>query len=215
MGFSADTPMESAWRDARIGRIYEGTNEINRMLSVGMLLKKGLKGQIDLMTAVMKAAAEMGNVQKSAFSHLDTPLAQERHLIHNFKQLFLMIAGNAAQKFGVKLEENQQVLLALSDILIETYFAESGLLRTLKNIEKNGLESQEIQMAMVQCYVYEAYETINQRAKEVIINISTDEEQNQLLTALKTHCDYRTYPNIIELKNKIADSLIKENNYYL
>jgi alkylation response protein AidB-like acyl-CoA dehydrogenase len=215
MGFSADTPMESAWRDARIGRIYEGTNEINRMLSVGMLLKKGLKGQIDLMTAVMKAAAEMGNVQKSAFSHLDTPLAQERHLIHNFKQLFLMIAGNAAQKFGAKLEENQQVLLALSDILIETYFAESGLLRTLKNIEKNGLESQEIQMAMVQCYVYEAYETINQRAKEVIINISTDEEQNQLLTALKTHCDYRIYPNIIELKNKIADSLIKENNYYL
>jgi hypothetical protein len=138
MGFSADTPMESAWRDARIGRIYEGTNEINRMLSVGMLLKKGLKGQIDLMTAVMKAAAEMGNVQKSAFSHLDTPLAQERHLIHNFKQLFLMIAGNAAQKFGAKLEENQQVLLALSDILIETYFAESGLLRTLKTLKRMG-----------------------------------------------------------------------------
>ncbi|MEK9613901.1 MAG: acyl-CoA dehydrogenase family protein [Flavobacteriaceae bacterium] len=215
MGFSADTPIESAWRDARIGRIYEGTNEINRMLSVGMILKKGLKGQIDLMTAVMKATAEMGNDQRSAISNPETPLAQERHLIHQFKQLFLMIVGNAAQKFGTKLEENQQVLLALSDILIETYFAESGLLRTLKNIEKNGVESQEIQMAMVRCFVYEAYEIINQRAKEVIVNISTDSEQNQLLKALRTHCDYTEYPNIIDLKNKIADSLIKENTYYL
>jgi alkylation response protein AidB-like acyl-CoA dehydrogenase len=96
MGFSADAPMESAWRDARIGRIYEGTNEINRMLSIGLLLKKGMKGELDLMPAVMQAAIRMGG--KKADSVGQGTLAQEKHLIENFKQLFLMIAGKCYSK---------------------------------------------------------------------------------------------------------------------
>ena len=115
MGFSADTPMESAWRDARIGRIYEGTNEINRMLSVGMLLKKGMKGQIDLMAAVMKAASSINNNEEEIKGD---ELVEEQKLIYKFKQIFLVLLGNCVQKYGTKLENHQQILLCLSDILI-------------------------------------------------------------------------------------------------
>jgi alkylation response protein AidB-like acyl-CoA dehydrogenase len=213
MGFSADAPMESAWRDARIGRIYEGTNEINRMLSIGLLLKKGMKGELDLMPAVMQAAIRMGG--KKADSVGQGTLAQEKHLIENFKQLFLMIAGNATQKYGAKLEEEQQVLQALADILIEIFFSESALLRTLKNCNRNGVESQEIQIAMVQNYVFEAHSLINKRLKEVIVHLTAEnkEERDQLFAVVQKHGEYIDYPDSIHLKNKIADHLIEENSY--
>ena len=166
MGFSADTPMESAWRDARIGRIYEGTNEINRMLSVGMLLKKGMKGQIDLMGSVMKAANAFGeNTSNEIIS--DKHLSQEISIISKFKNLFLILLGNVVQKFGNELERQQQILLSLSDILIEIYFAESALYRTLKNIDSQGIESQNTQKNMVQFYVFEAYNIIHKSARGI------------------------------------------------
>ena len=213
MGFSADTPMESAWRDARIGRIYEGTNEINRMLSIGLLLKKGMKGELDLMPAVMQAAIRLGSekVEKIA----EGPLAQESHLIENFKQIFLMIAGNATQKFGSKLEEEQQVLQALADILIEIYFAESALLRTLKNCNRNGVKSQEIQIAMVQSYVLEAQSLISKRSKEVIIHLAGENknEKEQLLLVVQKHGEYIDSPDGIALHIKIADHVIQNKGY--
>jgi len=214
MGFSADTPMESAWRDARIGRIYEGTNEINRMLSVGMLLKKGLKGQLDLMGAVMQAAAKLAEGPQSKE---DTPqlLQEEQELIYRFKQLFLMLTGTAVQKYGTKLEEQQQLLLALSDLLIEIYLSESALLRTLKNTELQGNASQKTQIAMVQQYVYEAHDIILKRAKEVIFTLSKGKEQQQLLEVLHKNCAYQNPPDLIELKTQIANRFIEENTYFL
>ena len=214
MGFSADTPMESAWRDARIGRIYEGTNEINRMLSVGMLIKKGMKGHIDLMGAVMKAAGNLSD-QDHENNYVEGHFSQEQNLIYKFKQLFLVLIGNAVQKYGKKLEEQQQILLALSDILIEIYFAESALLRTIKNLERGGIEAQEITKAIVQFYVFEAHDIVNKKGKEVILNISEGKEQKQLLEALNKNCSYREYPNIIEIKTKIADKFVKENRYFI
>ena len=214
MGFSADTPMESAWRDARIGRIYEGTNEINRMLSVGMLLKKGMKGQIDLMAAVMQAVAELG-ANESPKNASGTILTEEQNLIHNFKQLFLMLTGNAVQKYGTKLEDHQQVLLSLSDILIEIYFSESALLRTLKNCERKGAEAQKTQQALVQHYVYEAHDIVLKKAKEVILSISKGAEQKQLLEVVSKSCSYSDYPNIVDVKTEIADRFISENSYFL
>jgi alkylation response protein AidB-like acyl-CoA dehydrogenase len=213
MGFSADTPMESAWRDSRIGRIYEGTNEINRMLSIGLLLKKGMKGELDLMPAVMQAAVKLGSEKVEKIEA--KTLAQESHMIGNFKKLFLMITGNATQKYGTKLEEEQQVLQALADILIKIYFAESALLRTLKNCTRNGIETQEIQIAMVQNYVFEAQNLITKRAKEVILHITGDNitERNQLLQVLQKHGEYVDYPDGIALKIKIADQLINEKKY--
>ena len=213
MGFSSDTPMESAWRDARIGRIYEGTNEINRMLSIGLLLKKGMKGELDLMPAVMQAAMRLGSEKAKEIT--DGPLAQEHQLIENFKQLFLMITGNATQKYGTKLEEEQQVLQALADVLIEIYFSESAILRTLKNCNRSGLSSQEIQISMTENYVFEAQGLITKRIKEVILHLSGEnkDERIQLLEVLQKHGEYIDHPDSFGLRTKIADHLIKENKY--
>ena len=212
MGFSADMPMESAWRDARIGRIYEGTNEINRMLSVVMLLKKGMKGQLDLMSAVMKAATsikEDTNIPTDRGSILD----EERRLLANFKQLFIVLTGNAAQKYGAKLDEHQQILLALSDIFIEIYFTESAILRTLKNCDRSGEKSQLVQIAMTKAYLYEASDIIAKKGKEVIINMCKEDEQKQLLEVLYKKLQFKEYSDIIGLKTQIADKLIEENKY--
>ena len=214
MGFSADTPMESAWRDARIGRIYEGTNEINRMLSVGMLLKKGMKGQIDLMGSVIKAASAFGeNTSNQIIS--DNHLSQEISIISKFKNLFLILLGNVVQKFGNELEKQQQILLSLSDILIEIYFSESALYRTLKNIDNQGIESQTTQENMVQFYVFEAYNIINKSAREIILSISDGKEQKQLLKILNDKCSYNRHPNVIGLKTKIANKFIEENSFFI
>ena len=126
-----------------------------------------------------------------------------------------MLIGNAVQKYGKKLEEQQQILLALSDILIEIYFAESALLRTIKNLERGEIEAQEITKAIVQFYVFEAHDIVNKKGKEVILNISEGKEQKQLLEALNKNCSYREYPNIIEIKTKIADKFVKENRYFI
>ncbi|MGB2514519.1 MAG: acyl-CoA dehydrogenase family protein, partial [Flavobacteriaceae bacterium] len=207
MGFSADTPMESAWRDARIGRIYEGTNEINRMLAVGMLLKKGLKEELELLPAVMQAAVQLGGARTAVAT--DNPLDQEAALIENFKALFLMVMGNATQKYGTQLEEEQQVLLSLADVLIEIYFSESALLRTQKNINRKGLETQEIQIAMVQHYIFEAHELVSKKLKEVILHLAQNEtERTQMMDALDKHNAYTVHPDLFDLKTKIATHLI-------
>ncbi|MFL2600671.1 MAG: acyl-CoA dehydrogenase family protein [Flavobacteriaceae bacterium] len=212
MGFSADTPMESAWRDARIGRIYEGTNEINRMLSVGMLLKKGMKGQIDLMAAIMRAASSINTDEENLTSD---ELIEEQKLIYKFKQLFLVLIGNCVQKYGSKLENHQQILLCLSDMLLEIYFSESGLLRTLKNIDRTSYESQTIQIYIVKLYIFEAQNIINKKSTEIISRITSGEEKRKLLTVVKNKCSYSEYPDIISLKNKVADSFIEQNSYYI
>ena len=212
MGFSADMPMESAWRDARIGRIYEGTNEINRMLSVGMLLKKGMKGQLDLMSAVMKAATSIKE-DTNIPTDRGSILAEERRLLANFKQLFIVLTGNAAQKYGAKLDEHQQILLALSDIFIEIYFTESAILRTLKNCDRSGEKSQLVQIAMAKAYLYEASDIIAKKGKEVIINMCKEDEQKQLLEVLYKKLQFKEYSDIIGLKTQIADKLIEENKY--
>ena len=212
MGFSADMPMESAWRDARIGRIYEGTNEINRMLSVGMLLKKGMKGQLDLMSAVMKAATSIKE-DTNIPTDRGSILAEERRLLANFKQLFIVLTGNTAQKYGAKLDEHQQILLALSDIFIEIYFTESAILRTLKNCDRSGEKSQLVQIAMTKAYLYEASDIIAKKGKEVIINMCKEDEQKQLLEVLYKKLQFKEYSDIIGLKTQIADKLIEENKY--
>jgi hypothetical protein len=161
----------------------------------------------------MQAAIRLGSekVEKIA----EGPLAQESHLIENFKQIFLMIAGNATQKFGSKLEEEQQVLQALADILIEIYFAESALLRTLKNCNRNGVKSQEIQIAMVQSYVLEAQSLISKRSKEVVIHLAGENknEKEQLLLVVQKHGEYIDSPDGIALHIKIADHVIQNKGY--
>ena len=211
MGFSADTPMESAWRDARIGRIYEGTNEINRILSVGMLVKKSMKGELDLMSAVMQVAGEM--TAGGAAENIDPnqALSAELQKVKNLKKVFLMIAGSAFQKYGQDLEKHQQTLIGLSDIMIEIYFAESAILRTLKN-KNRGMDSKH-QIDMTRLYVFDAVEITIKRSKEIIGNIAEGDAQLNLMKSVHRLCRYDQLPDIIELKNSIADKIIKENKY--
>ncbi|MDN3593832.1 acyl-CoA dehydrogenase family protein [Zunongwangia endophytica] len=213
MGFSADTPMEAAWRDARISRIYEGTNEINRMLSVGMLVKKAMKGHVDLLGPAQAVGEELMGIpsfDKPDYSEL---FAEEKEMIKKLKKVFLMVAGSAVQKFGPQLEEHQQLLLAASDILIEVYMAESAILRTEKNAKRSGEESQKEQIAMAQLYLYNAAEKINAKAKEGIISFAEGDELRMMLMGLKRFTKYDNFPNVVKLRTQIADKLIAENKY--
>ena len=213
MGFSAETPMEGAWRDCRIGRIYEGTNEINRMLSVGMLIKKAMKGHIDFISPATKVADELMGIPSFEVPDLTDLFAQEKLIIKNLKKVFLMLAGAGIKKFGEKLEDHQQMLLAVSDILIEVYMIESALLRTEKNCNRLGKETQTNQISMTQLYLYKAVDIVQSKGKEVIVSFASGDEQKGLLMGLKRFTKYYEYPNVIELKNSIADKLKKENKY--
>ena len=213
MGFSADAPMESAWRDARISRIYEGTNEINRMLSVGMLIKKAMKGHVDLLGPAYAVKEELMGIPSFEVPDFSEPLSQEVDLIQRLKKVFLMVAGAAVEKYGTELESNQMLLLCAADILIEIYQSESVLYRTLKNIERYGAESQKVQIAMTQLYVFNATEHIERRAKEGIASISEGDEQRGMLMGLKRFTKYQNLPNIVGIKQLIAESVKDTDGY--
>ncbi len=213
MGFSADAPMESAWRDGRISRIYEGTNEINRMLTVGMLMKKAMKGHVDLMGPAQAVIGELTGIPSFDTPDFSETFAEEKAIVENLKKVFLMVGGAAAQKFGAELEEQQQVLIAASDILIEVYLAESAILRTRKNIKRFGEDSQKIQIAMTQLYLYNAVDIIQRKAKEAIVSFSEGDEQRMMLMGLKRFTKYQNQPNVAALRTQIADKVNKENKY--
>ncbi|MEC9065174.1 MAG: acyl-CoA dehydrogenase family protein [Bacteroidota bacterium] len=209
MGFSAETPMESAWRDARIGRIYEGTNEINRMLMVGMLLKKAKKGELDLMSALQNSMKDNGEDKSDTIDELK----HEINIVNNFKKVFLLIMSKAFEKYGEEIEKNQQVLLALSDIMIETYFSESTLKRTLKNIDRSSVNDQLYQIDMAKLYIYEASQIILKKSKDIVISACDSKIQKDLMTRVEQLVSYKENPNIFAIKKSIADKIISENKY--
>jgi alkylation response protein AidB-like acyl-CoA dehydrogenase len=213
MGFSEDAPMESAWRDARIARIYEGTNEINRMLSVGMLVKKAMKGHVDLLGPAMAVAEELMGIPSFDIPDYTALFAEEKEMIAKLKKVFLMVAGAAVQKYGPELESHQQLLMAASDILIEIYMAESTILRTEKLAKKVGEEKVQEQIAMAKLYLYHAVDTVNQKGKEGIVSFAEGDEQRMMLMGLKRFTKYVNMPNVIGLREKIAAKLIAENKY--
>ncbi|MDX1760163.1 MAG: acyl-CoA dehydrogenase family protein [Arenibacter algicola] len=213
MGFSEETPMEAAWRDARIARIYEGTNEINRMLSVGLLVKKAMKGHVDL----LGPATAVGN-ELMGIPSFDTPdyselLSEEKEMVAKLKKVFLMVAGSAVQKYGPGLDEHQMLLLAASNILIEIYLAESAILRTEKNAKRFGEAAQKEQIAMSKLYLYNAVDTVIKNGKEAIVSMAEGDEQRMMLMGLKRFTKYINQPNVVELRNTIADKLKAENKY--
>ena len=213
MGFSADTPMESAWRDARITRIYEGTNEINRMLSVGMMVKKALKGHVDFMGPAMAVKEELMSIPSFETPDYSETLAEEKSFLKRLKKVFLMVAGAAAQQYGTELEEHQQLLMCAADILIEIYMAESAILRTEKNAKRYGVESQATQISMSRLYLFNAVDIIQTKAKEAIVSFAEGDEQRMMLMGLKRFTKYTNQPNIIELRNQIATDIEKNGKY--
>lgn len=213
MGFSADTPMESAWRDARISRIYEGTNEINRMLAVGMLVKKAMKGHVDLLGPATAVGEELMGIPSFDTPDYSELFAEEKDLIKRLKKVFLMVAGSAVQKFGPDLEKHQQLLMAASDILIQAYLAESTLLRTEKNVKRFGEESQKTQIAMTRLGLYRAVDVVSDKAKEAIVSFAEGDEQRMMLMGLKRFTKYTNHPNIVGLRTEIAKAVAENKGY--
>jgi len=213
MGFSEETPMESAWRDARIARIYEGTNEINRMLSVGMLVKKAMKGHVDLLGPASKVQEELMGIPSFDTPDYSELFSEEKEMIKKLKKTFLMVAGGAVQKYGPQLEDHQQLLIAAADILIEIYMAESAILRTEKNVKRTSQKEQSAQIAMAKLYLYHAVDTVEEKGKESIISFAEGDEQRIMLMGLKRFTKYTNYPDIVDLRIEIAEKVKEENSY--
>jgi alkylation response protein AidB-like acyl-CoA dehydrogenase len=213
MGFSEETPMEAAWRDARIARIYEGTNEINRMLAVGMLVKKAMKGHVDLLGPATEVANELMGIPSFETPDYSELFSEEKAMIVKMKKTFLMVAGAAVQKYGPDLDQHQQLLIAAADILIEIYMAESAILRTEKNAKRYGEDAQSVQIAMAKLYLYHAVDIIEEKGKESIISFAEGDEQRMMLMGLKRFTKYANYPDIVDLRNEIAEKVKTEGKY--
>ena len=213
MGFSEEAPMESTWRDARIARIYEGTNEINRLVSVGMLLKKAFKKEIDLKSSMEKIKYDFFGLSFLNKKKYNGPLNNEKENIDSLKSVFLMILGSSL-KDKIDLEKNQQLLLCLSNILIEIYMAESTVLRTEKNIN-NKSSNLETKKALSKIYLYNANDIILKNGKEAINLISSGYKMNQMHKILNKKVSSNKGVNIIKLRNDVSDKFSSENKYFL
>ena len=211
MGYSAESPVERAYRDSRINRIFEGTNEINRMLTVDMLLKRAMKGQLDLMGPAMQVASELMGIPDMPEPD-DSLLGDEKRMVANFKKAVLMVAGGAAQKLGLELAKHQETLMHIADMVIDTYLAESTLLRTLKLAEMKGAEHVKEQVAMCQLYIHDAADRIHKWAKEAVNNFSDGDERQAMLMGAKRFAKC-TNLNTAELRRAIAKKLIAEGKY--
>jgi alkylation response protein AidB-like acyl-CoA dehydrogenase len=208
-GYSADYPAEKAYRDARINRIFEGTNEINRMLIPGQLMKRAMKGQLGIIPAAKALQDEILNPQMS-FDDAEGVLAAEIKLAQNAKKIALMILGTAAQKYMLELQNQQEVLLNAADIIIEAYQMETAVLRAQKLAENGGADRQ-IDMASVFCN--DAIQRVEAKAKNTLAAISEGDEMRTLLVALKRFTKNNSPVNTIAARQRIADTLIQANNY--
>ena len=213
MGFSKDTPMESAWRDARITRIYEGTNEINRLLTVGMLLKKAMTGSIDLLTPAMEVGNSLTTIPSFDIPDFSELLSEEKEMISKLKKVFLMISGKAVQTYGMELESHQQLVLAAAEVIIEIYMAESAILKAEKIASLTSVTKAEGQIAMAKLNLHNAVNKTNIHGKEAIIYFAKGDEQRMMLMGLKRFTKYTNNPDAIQLRKIIAAKVITENKY--
>lgn len=208
MGFSEDTPMEAAWRDSRISRIYEGTNEINRLLAVGMLIKRAMQGKIDLLTPAKNVAKELMSIPSFDIPDYSEYMSEEKEVIKNLKKVFLMVSGSALQKYMMDIEKQQHLLLNASEILNQIYMAESAILRAEKHFSTDSVEA-----AMARLNLYKAVEIITTNAKEGIVSFSEGDEQRMMLAGLRRFTKYVNTPNPIALTEKIAEHFIVKGSY--
>jgi len=213
MGFSKDTPMESSWRDARITRIYEGTNEINRLLTVGMLLKKAFKGSIDLITPATEVGKSLMGIPSFDTPDYSELFAEEKEMIDKLKKVFLMVSGKAVQTYGMELESHQQLILAAAEVMIEIYMAESAMLKAEKVAKMTSEKEAEGQIQLAKLCLYNAVNKISEKGKEAIIYFADGDEQRMMLMGLKRFTKYTNNPNAIELRKAIAARVIEENKY--
>jgi alkylation response protein AidB-like acyl-CoA dehydrogenase len=211
MGFSADAPMDRAYRDSRINRIFEGTNEINRLLIVDMLLKRALKGELDLMTPAQAVAQELMSIPE--FGEDDDALfAAEKKAIKNLKKAGLMIASSAVQKLMMTLSKEQEILMNIADIIGVVYVAESTLLRVEKLVSLRGEEAVSGQIDMMKIYIQEAIDTVSLAGKEALNSFAEGDELNLMLMGLRRFTKSAPF-NIKDARQRVAKQLIESNKY--
>lgn len=211
MGFSAETPMDKLYRDSRITRIFEGTNEINRMLVVDMMLRKAMKGQLDLMTAAQQVAGELMSIP-SFGGGSDEMFAEEKKVLRNLKKAVLMVAGSGVQKLMAKLKTEQEVLMHIADMTIQVYMLESALLRTEKLITQGGEEKYALQVDMVRIFLHEAANIVNMAGKEALYAFAEGDELRMMLMGLKRFTKVQPF-NLKLARRRVAKAVIAENKY--
>ncbi len=210
-GFSDEYSISRGYRDSRINRIYEGTNEINRLLTVDMILKRAMKGKLDLMGPAMAVSKELMSIPE--FGNEDeTAFAKERKAIVNMKKCILMVAGAAVQKLMMKLSDEQEILMNIADMAIETFEAESTLLRVMKMVDKQGEATSQNQIDMMRVYLNDAVDKLNKAGKEAINAFAGGDEQRMMLLGLKRFTKTEPF-NSKDARRRIADTLIAANKY--
>ncbi|HEX8332651.1 MAG TPA: acyl-CoA dehydrogenase family protein, partial [Segetibacter sp.] len=212
-GYSDEYLISKAYRDSRINRIYEGTNEINRLLTVDMVLKRAMKGRLDMMGPAMKVQKELMSIPD--FGSEDEGLfTKELKTVENFKKAILMIAGAAVQKLMMKIENEQEILMNIADMAIETFNAESALLRLMKLVETKGEQAVQFEMDITRTYIIDAADRINKSGKDAINAFAEGDEQRMILLGLKRFS--KTEPlNLKEARRRIAGKLISDGAYPL
>ena len=211
MGYSAESPVEKAYRDSRINRIFEGTNEINRMLIVDMLLRKAMKGELDLLTHAMKVAGELMSIPEMK-DPSDAIFANEYNYLEGFKKTILMVAGSAVQKLAQSLSKEQEILMNVADIAIQIYQAESVLLRVEKLISSKGEAAAQAEIAIVKTFFYDAASRVEKAGKDAINSFAEGDEARMMLMGLKRFTKTDAF-NPKEARQLIANKLIEANQY--
>ncbi|MEY2923603.1 MAG: hypothetical protein RLZZ337_143 [Bacteroidota bacterium] len=211
-GYSEEFPVASMYRDSRINRIFEGTNEINRMLAVGQMMKKAMKGELDLMGPAMAIQNELMEIPDFGDEGDGSALYEEKKAVRQSKKAILLAAGAAAQKYMMELEKQQEVLMNLADMAIDVFTAESTILRTEKLIEMKGEEATSLQIAMTKCFVNDAMEKTYLAGKHAITSFAEDDMLVMMHMGLKRFTKY-PMTNTIFLRKAVAEKVIAENKY--
>ncbi len=212
MGYSADAPMDRAYRDSRINRIFEGTNEINRLLILDMYLNRAMKGELDLLGPATAVGKEILSIPDFGTDDEDVIFGAEKKVLKNLKKAAIMIAGSAVQKFMMKLSHEQEILMNVADMIIEVYACESAILRAEKLIGIKGTEALALQTDMVRIYMQDAVAKVNTAGREAIQSYAEGDELRVMLMGLKRFTKIEPF-NTKDARRRVADALLAENKY--
>ncbi|HNF29641.1 MAG TPA: acyl-CoA dehydrogenase family protein, partial [Chitinophagaceae bacterium] len=210
-GFSDEYVISKAYRDSRINRIYEGTNEINRLLTVDMVLKRAMKGKLDLMTPAMNVQKELMSIPDFGTEE-DGAFSKELKYIANFKKAILMVAGAAVQKLMMQLDKEQEVLMNIADMAIEVFHSESALLRVIKLYNQHGAEATSLQTDMMRTYLYDAADKINKAGKDALNSFADGDELRMMHIGLKRFTKVEPF-NTKEARRRICNKMLEANAY--